>query len=114
MRLLFDMGHPAHVHFFKNAIWELERRGHEVKVTARDKDVTIQLLRNYKFSFDIRPSGWRPLNLFKATKFIKNEAKRFKADKLVGVHNPYIARAAKALVHAHQKSPVAFAAGLFA
>ena len=38
MRLLIDMGHPAHVHFFKHAIRVLEGRGHEVKVTARDKD----------------------------------------------------------------------------
>jgi predicted glycosyltransferase len=36
MKVLIDMGHPAHVHFFKNTIWELEKRGHEVKVTARD------------------------------------------------------------------------------
>lgn len=94
MRILFDMGHPAHVHFFKNAIWELEKRGHEVKITARDKDVTLQLLKAYGFSYDIRPSGWRPLNLIAATSFVKKAAKEFKADKLVGVHNPYIAGAA--------------------
>ncbi|MDO9536751.1 MAG: hypothetical protein Q7J68_00340 [Thermoplasmata archaeon] len=35
MRVLFDMGHPAHMHFFKNTIWELEKHGHQVKVTAR-------------------------------------------------------------------------------
>ncbi|MDO9537119.1 MAG: hypothetical protein Q7J68_02245 [Thermoplasmata archaeon] len=46
MKVLFDMGHPAHVHLlqpgwlFKNTIWELEKQGHAVKVTARDKDVT--------------------------------------------------------------------------
>jgi hypothetical protein len=39
MKILIDIGHPAHVHFFKNAIRELEGRGHEVKVTARDKEV---------------------------------------------------------------------------
>ncbi len=94
MRILIDMGHPAHVHFFKNAIWELEKRGHEVKITARDKDVTLQLLKTYGFSYDVRPSGWRPLNLFTATSFIKKIAKEFKADKLIGVHNPYIAGAA--------------------
>jgi hypothetical protein len=27
---MVDIGHPAHVHFFKNAIWELEKRGHSV------------------------------------------------------------------------------------
>ena len=88
------MGHPAHVHFFKNAIWELEKQGHEVKITARDKDVTLELLDAYGFSYDVRPSGWRPLNLFTATGFVKKTAKEFNADKLVGVHNPYIAGAA--------------------
>ncbi len=39
MRILVDIGHPAHVHFFKNFIWEMEKRGHEFIVTARDKDV---------------------------------------------------------------------------
>jgi len=43
MKILIDMGHPAHVYFFKNTIWELEKRGHQVKVTARDKDVTTEV-----------------------------------------------------------------------
>jgi hypothetical protein len=39
MKVLIDIGHPAHVHFFRNAIRELESKGHAVKVTARDKEV---------------------------------------------------------------------------
>ena len=97
MKILIDMGHPAHVHFFKNAIWELERRGHSVKVTARDKDVTLKLLEAYKIPFTVRPYGWRPLNLFKAAKFVADTAEAFGADRLAGVHNPYIARAASSL-----------------
>lgn len=54
MKILFDMGHPAHVHFFKNAIWELEKRGHQVKVTAREKDVTLELLGAYKIPYVVR------------------------------------------------------------
>jgi hypothetical protein len=37
LKILIDIGHPAHVHFFRNAIRVLEGRGHDVKVTARDK-----------------------------------------------------------------------------
>jgi predicted glycosyltransferase len=44
MKVLIDIGHPAHVHFYKNTIKELEAKGHEVLVTARDKDVAINLL----------------------------------------------------------------------
>jgi predicted glycosyltransferase len=94
MRILIDMGHPAHVHFFKNAIAELSKQGHSVKVTARDRDVTIRLLEAYDIPYAVRPSGWRPLNLFLATRFVQKAARDFKADVLVGVHNPYVAGAA--------------------
>jgi predicted glycosyltransferase len=44
MRLLVDLLHPAHVHFFREAVRELRGRGHEVVLTARDKDVALPLL----------------------------------------------------------------------
>ncbi|MBL7216039.1 MAG: DUF354 domain-containing protein [Phycisphaerae bacterium] len=44
MRVLFDIVHPAQVHFFKQAIWKLLHRGDEVLVTARKKDITVDLL----------------------------------------------------------------------
>lgn len=47
LRVLFDVGHPAQVHLFRNAIAELERRGHETFVTAREKEVTVDLLEAY-------------------------------------------------------------------
>ena len=47
MRILVEVTHPAHVHFFRNAIVEFENRGHSVAVTARDKDVTVGLLKNF-------------------------------------------------------------------
>ncbi|QKY21969.1 DUF354 domain-containing protein (plasmid) [Halolamina sp. CBA1230] len=47
MRLLVDVTHPAHVHLFRNAIEVLRRRGHEVRVVAREKDVTLDLLAAY-------------------------------------------------------------------
>lgn len=44
MRVLFDLTHPAQVHFFKNPIRELAGEGEEVFVTSRDKDVELALL----------------------------------------------------------------------
>ena len=44
MKVLVDIGHPAHVHLFRHVAGELVGRGHEVLVTASDKDVAIQLL----------------------------------------------------------------------
>ena len=82
MRILIDMGHPAHVHFFKNAIRSLEERGHSVKITARDKDVTLALLEAYGFDYVVRPTGWRPLNLLVASRFLLNIGREFGADVL--------------------------------
>ncbi len=44
MRVLFDLVHPAQVHFFKNAIGRLKADGHAVLVAARGKDVALALL----------------------------------------------------------------------
>jgi predicted glycosyltransferase len=53
MKILIDIGHPGHVHFYKNFIWEMQQRGHEVKVTSREKDVTSALLNHYKIEYTI-------------------------------------------------------------
>ena len=47
MRVLFDIGHPAHVHLFRHVIVRLWRDGHEVLVTASEKDIATQLLREF-------------------------------------------------------------------
>lgn len=52
MRILFDLGHPAHVHLFRNAIGALQRAGHETVVCSRDKDVTEPLLDHYRIPHD--------------------------------------------------------------
>jgi predicted glycosyltransferase len=46
-----DILHPAHVHFFRNAITSLEGDGHEVLVTSRDKDITHRLLDLFGISY---------------------------------------------------------------
>ena len=44
MKILVDIGHPAHVHFFRHPIAKLRGRGHQVLVTSRDKECVIDLL----------------------------------------------------------------------
>lgn len=44
------MNHPAHVHLFKNIIWELEKRGYDIYVTSREKEVTTELLERYNIN----------------------------------------------------------------
>lgn len=47
LRVLFDVGHPAQVHLFRNTIATLQDRGHETFVTSREKEDTIGLLDAY-------------------------------------------------------------------
>lgn len=42
--MLFDIVHPAHVHFYRHLHAKLVGEGHECRVLARDKDVTLALL----------------------------------------------------------------------
>ena len=51
MRIIVDIGHPAHVHFFKNFIWEMEKKNHDVLITARDKEISLNLLDSYGFKY---------------------------------------------------------------
>ncbi|MCF7822834.1 MAG: DUF354 domain-containing protein [Candidatus Marinimicrobia bacterium] len=51
MKIFIDIGHPAHVHYFRNAISIFKSNGHEVLVTTRKKEVTIELLEYYKIPY---------------------------------------------------------------
>jgi hypothetical protein len=61
VRVLVDVGHPAHVHFFRRTIRELQDEGHDVVVTARDKDVALSLLRAFGIPHEVLgPRGAGP------------------------------------------------------
>ena len=89
MRVLFDIVHPAQVHFFKNVISCLKDRRDEVVVTARKKDVAIDLLNALGIEHtcisdkgaNMLAMGWellvRDLRLIKI-------ARRFRPDVMVG------------------------------
>lgn len=90
MRILIEVTHPAHVHFFRNAIAELQRRGHTVAVTARDKDVTVQLLENYRIPYTLLSKiGSSRLALISELIIrdfrLWNFCRRFKPDILTGI-----------------------------
>lgn len=51
MRILVDVTHPAHAHFFRHAIQLWDDRGHRVLITARRKDVATDLLDCYGYRY---------------------------------------------------------------
>src|SRR3954470_4757863 len=61
MRVLVDIGHPGHVHFYRHAIAALRGEGHEVVLSARDKDVTLELLRRFGLEHVVLSSASEPL-----------------------------------------------------
>jgi uncharacterized protein len=51
MKFLIDIGHPAHIHYFKYFAKLKMAEGDEVLFTCRDKDITISLLEYYNFNY---------------------------------------------------------------
>jgi predicted glycosyltransferase len=51
VKIIIDLGHPAHVHIFRNFSYILQKNGHDILFTARDKEVTIDLLNNYNLNY---------------------------------------------------------------
>ena len=87
---MFDLGHPAHVHLFKNVIWNLERDGHDVLIASRGKEILCYLLDAYGFKhhkLSERGEGLLGLArelMIREYKFYKL-ARQFKPDILCGV-----------------------------
>ena len=55
MKAIFDIGHPAHVHLFRNTILNLQKLGWQIKIIARPKEITLDLLRAYGFDYEMLP-----------------------------------------------------------
>lgn len=100
MKILINIGHPAHVHLFRNMIRNLNKYGHIVKIVTRDKDVTLKLLDAYGFEYEVM-SGYYTTMLGKMYDFMKTDLKllkiaiKTKPDILIAVGDPYVAHVGK-------------------
>jgi uncharacterized protein len=97
MRILVDIGHPAHVHYFRNAINILKEKGHEFLITTRDKEVTLDLLKQYGFDYvctgkNKAGSLRKLLTMFRNDRVIYREAKKFKPDIFFSFFSPFAAQ----------------------
>lgn len=97
MNILVDILHPAHVHFFRNAVGIWKSKGHNVAITAREKDVAEELLENYGLDFvTLSRAGKGKLELgrelmtrdLRLWKFCRD----FKPDVLTGISGYFIAQ----------------------
>ena len=102
MRLLFDIGHPAHVHYFKNLISLLQKQNHQIKITARDKEMTLYLLDKYDLDFTLTGKNassifGKALSLPLIESQIYKVAKNFKPNLIISTFIPYAAHVGKLL-----------------
>ena len=109
MRIIVEIQHPAHIHHFKNMIWNLERKGHSIKICTTDKDVTLSLLNSYGFNYELLGTNDGKISFInKMVLLLKYElrmldiAKKYKPDLFIArgspisahvsmiLHKPYI------------------------
>ena len=100
MKIIFDIVHPAHVHFFKHILWGLEGKGHECKVLAREKDVTCDLLDKYKIAYESVGKAGKKSRLGQLAELLQRDnalrkiSKQFRPD-LILTRNPAGVQAAR-------------------
>jgi len=106
MKIVVDIGHPAHVHYFKNLIWLMQEKGDEFLIVARNRAFIFNLLNVYNFNYIDRGRGssniiGKILYLPKADFLIYKIAKKFKPDLFISFGSMYAAQASKALGRPH-------------
>ncbi len=89
MRILFDLGHPAHYHLFRNAMAALRAGGHHVRIFARHKDCLTDLLDAAGWGYEIvrRPGRSIPAMAAEAAHVLARivaRARRERFDLMVG------------------------------
>lgn len=106
MKIFIDIGHPAHVHYFRNFIETMKLRNNSFLVTARDKEVTLKLLDYYNIKHFNRGKGSSSLfgkliYLFLADLKLLNLSFRWKPDLFISFGSPYAAHVAWLLSKPH-------------
>jgi len=98
MRILIDILHPAHVHFFRHFHDEMASRGHELCITARAKDGSLELLERFGLPYrhlSSQRSGKAGLavELAQRTRRLLGVMREFRPDVMTGIMGPSIALA---------------------
>jgi uncharacterized protein len=102
MRILFDVVHPAHVHFFKHVIRKLNARGHVTRIVARQKDVTTDLLDSLGLPYETVGQSGKKSYFAQAAELVGRDlalmriAREFKPD-VIATRNPAGAQAGRLL-----------------
>ena len=97
MKIILSLEHPAWVHQFKYIVDNLKQQGHEVKIVAINKDVTIDLLGAYNIPYEMISESSGKTVLEKGLIFLKTTWNIFKIcltskpDMFIGRASPMMA-----------------------
>jgi predicted glycosyltransferase len=99
MRIFIDIGHPAHVHYFKNFIKIMKNHGHIFFVSARNRSIIFSLLKTYNISYYDRGKGkdgviGKLFYMIGADFKLLSKALKFKPDIFISFASPYAAQTA--------------------
>jgi predicted glycosyltransferase len=101
LRIIIDILHPAHVHFFRNFIKKMEKEGHKILVTVRSKEIAVDLLKQYKIPYIMLSKQKKGIGLLKEfisrTYKLYRISKKFKPDCYMGIMGPSISVVGKLL-----------------
>tara|TARA_Y100001970_G_scaffold293438_1_gene440203 strand:- start:8756 stop:9841 length:1086 start_codon:yes stop_codon:yes gene_type:complete len=94
MKILIDINHPAHVHYFKNMIKIMKNSGVIFKIISRNKEIEHYLLDQYKISYIDRGVGGSSffskfIYFFYAIYFTLIQLFKFKPDYVISFGTPY-------------------------
>jgi len=105
VNILFDIGHPKDVNVFKNVIWKLQERGHEIKIVARAKENTKRVLEEYGFEYEVcryyKTIPGKAVGILMNDLWLYNKVKLFKPDIFVSPGSPYSAHVSRILRKPH-------------
>lgn len=97
MKVLIQITHPAHVHFFRCFIKEVEKSNHEALVVANTREMVPDLLELYNIDYEImsRRPKWTIRRQWVSTRGTYRAAKRFDPDVLTAVGGTAVAHVSK-------------------
>lgn len=106
MTIFIDIGHPAHVHYFKNLISQLSQGIHQFVVTARNKEIAHYLLNQLEINYFSRGSGssgtiGKLIYMVKADFQLLKIALKEKPDLFLSFGSPYAAQVSSLLGKDH-------------
>jgi len=106
MKIIVDIGHPAHIHYFKNCARILEGKGHKYLFVVRERDSTMELIKSTGFDYVSRGKGGqgilqKMLMIPRIDKIFFDIAKKFKPDLFLSFSSAYAAHVSKIMRKPH-------------